>query len=522
MVRFEIRLRIDCSGAEMADLWSPSRGNSTGDGDMSECRVGSAWMFLRDETNTTAAPQRRGGRHEARSVPAELPRQGDRQGARRPHRASPRSSTSTRSGRSTGSSSRRPPTARSSQYSFGMMKEFPKAVAGVVPRRVVPGLAADPVARREDLEGADRHEHHRHAVPRARRARRGDRHRRPPVERPAQRRCRRRLDARGVRGRQRLAHLPEAAQARARDDRDHAGHLDERPVRVPRRVRRLRAAAGSAPSRCRTRTRRSSSAVSRTRSVRPTGSPSTTCRAGSGSRTRRTSSPSGERRSSASSTSSRSRIDGRSRDVQHVSGSSSPTSRPIRPPPGKASNLLVGTADQITDNLKRFKEAGLTMPLLWPPFADVPVSKTLDDLRSSRTRSCRRSTRRDTVAFGDLPTTARCRLNPSRGSVGAGGPAGDADDAQDQHAGEGLVAILGKQVRPTASPGLRLGPTQRRPSSAIRPGPTRARDQSSRSHRSISNVALGSVSRLRRRWSVNVDFGFTRSIGTPTKPSSTA
>ena len=50
-------------------------------------------------------------------------------------------------------------------------------------------------------------------------------------------------------------------------------------------------------------------------------------------------------------------------------------------PPGKGTNLLAGTAAQITDNLKRYKEAGLTMPLLWPPFADVPVSKTLDDLK---------------------------------------------------------------------------------------------------------------------------------------------
>jgi alkanesulfonate monooxygenase SsuD/methylene tetrahydromethanopterin reductase-like flavin-dependent oxidoreductase (luciferase family) len=48
---------------------------------------------------------------------------------------------------------------------------------------------------------------------------------------------------------------------------------------------------------------------------------------------------------------------------------------------GKASNILVGTAGQITDMLKRYKEAGLTMPLLWPPFADVPVAKTLDDLK---------------------------------------------------------------------------------------------------------------------------------------------
>ena len=47
----------------------------------------------------------------------------------------------------------------------------------------------------------------------------------------------------------------------------------------------------------------------------------------------------------------------------------------------KVSNLLVGTEAQITDRLKHYKEAGLTMPLLWPPFADVSVSKTLDDLK---------------------------------------------------------------------------------------------------------------------------------------------
>ncbi|GAB6987502.1 LLM class flavin-dependent oxidoreductase [Nocardioides pyridinolyticus] len=48
---------------------------------------------------------------------------------------------------------------------------------------------------------------------------------------------------------------------------------------------------------------------------------------------------------------------------------------------GKVSNILVGSARQITDMLKRYQEVGLTMPLLWPPFADVPVSKTLDDLK---------------------------------------------------------------------------------------------------------------------------------------------
>jgi alkanesulfonate monooxygenase SsuD/methylene tetrahydromethanopterin reductase-like flavin-dependent oxidoreductase (luciferase family) len=53
-------------------------------------------------------------------------------------------------------------------------------------------------------------------------------------------------------------------------------------------------------------------------------------------------------------------------------------------PNGKLSNLLVGTAGQIADNLKRYKDAGMTMPLLWPPFSGVPVSKTLDDLKRLR------------------------------------------------------------------------------------------------------------------------------------------
>ena len=48
---------------------------------------------------------------------------------------------------------------------------------------------------------------------------------------------------------------------------------------------------------------------------------------------------------------------------------------------GKGSNILIGTKDQITENLITLKEVGLTMPLIWPPFTDVPVSKTLDDLR---------------------------------------------------------------------------------------------------------------------------------------------
>ena len=51
-------------------------------------------------------------------------------------------------------------------------------------------------------------------------------------------------------------------------------------------------------------------------------------------------------------------------------------------PAGKVTNLMVGSAGQITDMLKRYKEAGLTMPMMWPPFADVPTAKTLDDLKT--------------------------------------------------------------------------------------------------------------------------------------------
>jgi alkanesulfonate monooxygenase SsuD/methylene tetrahydromethanopterin reductase-like flavin-dependent oxidoreductase (luciferase family) len=50
-------------------------------------------------------------------------------------------------------------------------------------------------------------------------------------------------------------------------------------------------------------------------------------------------------------------------------------------PMGKGTNLLAGTAAQITDMLKRYQDAGMTMALLWPPFQDVPVAKTLDDMK---------------------------------------------------------------------------------------------------------------------------------------------
>jgi alkanesulfonate monooxygenase SsuD/methylene tetrahydromethanopterin reductase-like flavin-dependent oxidoreductase (luciferase family) len=50
-------------------------------------------------------------------------------------------------------------------------------------------------------------------------------------------------------------------------------------------------------------------------------------------------------------------------------------------PRGKLTPTLVGTAAQITDNLKRYRDAGLTMPLLWPPFSGTPTAKTIGDMR---------------------------------------------------------------------------------------------------------------------------------------------
>ena len=49
-------------------------------------------------------------------------------------------------------------------------------------------------------------------------------------------------------------------------------------------------------------------------------------------------------------------------------------------PAGKLTPTMVGTANQITENLIKYKEAGMTFPLLWPPFSGTPTSKTVDDL----------------------------------------------------------------------------------------------------------------------------------------------
>jgi len=50
-------------------------------------------------------------------------------------------------------------------------------------------------------------------------------------------------------------------------------------------------------------------------------------------------------------------------------------------PNGKLTPTMVGTTAQITDNLNRYKEAGMTMPMLWPPFSGTPTAKTIDDMR---------------------------------------------------------------------------------------------------------------------------------------------
>ena len=54
-------------------------------------------------------------------------------------------------------------------------------------------------------------------------------------------------------------------------------------------------------------------------------------------------------------------------------------------PNGKLTPTMVGTAAQITENLMRYNEAGMTMPMLWPPFSGTPTEKTIDDLRQLKT-----------------------------------------------------------------------------------------------------------------------------------------
>ncbi|HZP45791.1 MAG TPA: LLM class flavin-dependent oxidoreductase [Candidatus Binataceae bacterium] len=50
-------------------------------------------------------------------------------------------------------------------------------------------------------------------------------------------------------------------------------------------------------------------------------------------------------------------------------------------PRGKLTPSMTGTPQQLIDNLRRYRDAGLTLPLLWPPFRGVPTAKTIVDLR---------------------------------------------------------------------------------------------------------------------------------------------
>jgi dimethylsulfone monooxygenase len=50
-------------------------------------------------------------------------------------------------------------------------------------------------------------------------------------------------------------------------------------------------------------------------------------------------------------------------------------------PKGKMTPTMMGTVEQITDNLKRYRDAGLTIPMVWPPFSGTPTAKSIGDLR---------------------------------------------------------------------------------------------------------------------------------------------
>ena len=179
------------------------------------------------------------------------------------------------------------------QYPFGMMTDFPHGLPVISRGKWFQGMTLIPWLAAKTHEGPHRHEHHRHPVPRPRRARRGARHPGPPVERPAQRRRRLRLDARGVRRRRapRTSSRGGTSTCARRSRSCRASGpttCSSTTASSPTSSR-----AGSATSRCRSRTRRSTSAGSRTRSARRKRIAKYGLRAGSASRTRRRTSSAG-------------------------------------------------------------------------------------------------------------------------------------------------------------------------------------------------------------------------------------
>ena len=72
-------------------------------------------------------------------------------------------------------------------------------------------------------------------------------------------------------------------------------------------------------------------------------------------------------------------LDRRSRNRKHALLRHHEQEKTVRPQ--READSDDGTPQQLTDNLRRYKDAGLTMPLLWPPFRGVPTAKTIVDLR---------------------------------------------------------------------------------------------------------------------------------------------
>ena len=148
------------------------------------------------------------------------------------------------------------------QYPFGMMTEFPTGMPVISRGKWFQGMTLIPWLAAKTPEGPDRHEHHRHAVPLARRARRRARHPGPPVGRPAQRRHRRPAGCPRSSPPRAPPHLFPRRHAHVRETIEimqgiwtndlfeyHGEFADFAAVRA------------SATSRCRSRTRRSTSAA---------------------------------------------------------------------------------------------------------------------------------------------------------------------------------------------------------------------------------------------------------------------